>query len=167
MSSPVTPGLLILHGNQLEQLRAAVFQWLRNHPLGPLESDIFLVQSNGVAEWLKIALAEEMRVCAATRVALPARFLWDLSRHAGTRPGAGALGVRQVAADVAFDALAAHAAGRSGLHAAAPLPGRRRGRTPPAIGRAPGRLVRPVPGLSRRLAGRLGRRPRSITWRAR
>src|SRR5471030_2008977 len=81
MSSPVTPGLLILHGNQLEQLRAAVFQWLRNHPLGPLESDIFLVQSNGVAEWLKIALA--------------ARFLWETYR--------GMLGRDRVPVRSAFD----------------------------------------------------------------
>eukprot|EP01032_Pedospumella_encystans_P002300 gene2300-2704_t len=80
MESSITPGLLILHGNQMELLRAAVFQWLRNHPLAPLESDIFLVQSNGVAEWLKIALAEEMGVCAANRVALPARFLWETYR---------------------------------------------------------------------------------------
>ncbi|HEV7815386.1 MAG TPA: exodeoxyribonuclease V subunit gamma [Janthinobacterium sp.] len=81
MPSTVTPGLIILHGNQLEQLRAAVFEWLRNNPLAPLEAEIFLVQSNGVAEWLKIALAEEMRVCAATRIALPARFLWDSYRN--------------------------------------------------------------------------------------
>ncbi|GGY95637.1 exodeoxyribonuclease V subunit gamma [Pseudoduganella plicata] len=80
MTSPISPGLLILHGNQLEQLRAAVFGWLRGHPLDPLETDILLVQSNGVAEWLKIALAEEMGVCAATRVALPARFLWQAYR---------------------------------------------------------------------------------------
>ncbi|MEO7497392.1 MAG: exodeoxyribonuclease V subunit gamma, partial [Massilia sp.] len=80
MASPVTPGLLILHGNQMEQLRAALFGWLRQHPLGPLESEIILVQSNGVAEWLKIALAEELGVCAATRVALPARFLWEAYR---------------------------------------------------------------------------------------
>ena len=57
-----------------------VFGWLRNHPLAPLESEIILVQSNGVAEWLKIALAEEVGVCAATRVALPARFLWEAYR---------------------------------------------------------------------------------------
>jgi exodeoxyribonuclease V gamma subunit len=80
MASSIAPGLIILHGNQLEQLRAAVFQWLRAHPLEPLETDIFLVQSNGVAEWLKIALAEEGGVCAATRVALPARFLWEAYR---------------------------------------------------------------------------------------
>ncbi|CAN7583196.1 exodeoxyribonuclease V subunit gamma [Duganella sp. LjRoot269] len=95
MHSSITPGLLILHGNQMEQLRAAVFQWLRNHPLGALESDIFLVQSNGVAEWLKIALAEEMRVCAATRVALPARFLWETYR--------GMLGRDRVPVRSAFD----------------------------------------------------------------
>lgn len=80
MSSPITPGLLILHGNQLELLRSAVFEWIRNHPLGPLEEEIILVQSNGVAEWLKISLAEELGVCAATRVALPARFMWDAYR---------------------------------------------------------------------------------------
>jgi exodeoxyribonuclease V gamma subunit len=80
MPSPITPGLLILHGNQMELLRAAVFDWLRQHPLGPLEEEIILVQSNGVAEWLKIALAEELGVCAATRVALPARFLWQAYR---------------------------------------------------------------------------------------
>ncbi|THC40084.1 exodeoxyribonuclease V subunit gamma [Massilia sp. Mn16-1_5] len=80
MSSAITPGLLILHGNQMEMLRAAVFDWLRGHPLGPLEQETILVQSNGFAEWLKIALAEELGVCAATRVALPGRFLWEAYR---------------------------------------------------------------------------------------
>ncbi len=78
--TPITPGLIILHGNQLEQLRAAVFEWLRNNPLAPLEQAIFLVQSNGIAEWLKIAVAEEMGVCAATRIDLPGRFLWGAYR---------------------------------------------------------------------------------------
>ena len=78
--STITPGLLILHGNQMEMLREAVFDWLRKHPLGPLEQETILVQSNGFAEWLKIALAKELGVCAATRVALPARFLWEAYR---------------------------------------------------------------------------------------
>jgi len=80
MPAPITPGLLILHGNQMELLRAAVFDFLRSHPLGPLEEELVLVQSNGVAEWLKIALAEDLGVCAATRVALPARFQWQAYR---------------------------------------------------------------------------------------
>jgi exodeoxyribonuclease V gamma subunit len=95
MQEPVTPGLLILHGNQLEQLRAAVFGWLRANPLGPLEAETILVQSNGVAEWLKIALAEQLGVCAATRVALPARFLWEAYR--------GVLGRERVPPRSAFD----------------------------------------------------------------
>jgi len=95
MPSAITPGLLILHGNQMELLRAAVFDWLRNHPLSPLEEEIILVQSNGVAEWLKIALAESMGVCAATRVALPARFLWQSYR--------GMLGPERVPSRSPFD----------------------------------------------------------------
>ena len=91
----VTPGLIILHGNQLEQLRAAVFEWLRGHPLAPLEQETFLVQSNGVAEWLKIALAERLGVCAATSIALPARFLWQAYR--------GMLGREAVPSRSAFD----------------------------------------------------------------
>src|ERR1700693_1884495 len=89
MPSNLSPGLLAIHGNQLEQLRSTVFGWLRNNPLAPLEQEIFLVQSNGVAEWLKIALAEEVGICAATRVTLPARFLWEAYR--------GMLGSRKVA----------------------------------------------------------------------
>jgi exodeoxyribonuclease V gamma subunit len=84
-----------LHGNQLEQLRAAVFEWLHNNPLDPLETEIFLAQSNGVAEWLKIALAQETGICAATRIALPARFLWDSYR--------AMLGREAVPARSAFD----------------------------------------------------------------
>ncbi len=95
MAPSIQPGLLILHGNQLEELRGAVFQWLRGHPLAPLEQEIFLVQSNGVAEWLKIALAEETGLCGATRVALPARLLWEIYR--------GMLGHAQVPKISAFD----------------------------------------------------------------
>jgi exodeoxyribonuclease V gamma subunit len=34
-----------------------------------------------VAEWLKMALATQAGVCAATRVELPARFLWRAYRQ--------------------------------------------------------------------------------------
>ncbi|MBC7456565.1 MAG: exodeoxyribonuclease V subunit gamma [Massilia sp.] len=95
MASLVTPGLIILHGNQLEQLRAALFGWLGQHPLAPLETEIVLVQSNGVAEWLKIALAEDVGICAATRVALPARFMWEAYR--------GMLGRERVPSRSPFD----------------------------------------------------------------
>ncbi|WP_284620216.1 exodeoxyribonuclease V subunit gamma [Aquabacterium humicola] len=73
---PLQTGLLVLHGNRLEDLAAAVTGWLGRHPLAPLEEETLLVQSNGMAEWLKMTLAGAHGICAASRVELPARFLW-------------------------------------------------------------------------------------------
>ncbi|MGC8806993.1 MAG: exodeoxyribonuclease V subunit gamma [Thiomonas sp.] len=81
MTHDIRPGLLILQGNRLELLRDAVLHWLAQQPLAPLEEEIFLVQSNGAAEWLKMALAAQRGICAATRVELPARFLWRTYRQ--------------------------------------------------------------------------------------
>ncbi|WP_051603269.1 exodeoxyribonuclease V subunit gamma [Simplicispira psychrophila] len=75
------PGLIALHSNRTEALADTVFAWLRKHPLSPLEEDIVLVQSNGVAEWFKMALASHGGVCAAARVELPGRFLWRTYRQ--------------------------------------------------------------------------------------
>lgn len=86
----MTPGLLVLQGNRLEWLLEAVLEWLQAHPLAPLETETLLVQSNGIAEWLKMSLAERAGVCAATRVELPARFLWRLYRSVLGRGGAPA-----------------------------------------------------------------------------
>ena len=74
------PGLLILHGNRLEQLAEAVLAWLGEHPLGPLDEEVFLVPSNGMAEWLKMEIAAAHGICAAARVQLPARFVWQAYR---------------------------------------------------------------------------------------
>lgn len=81
MDRDITPGLLVLHGNRLELLRDAVFDWTGRQPLRPLEEEIVLVQSNGVAEWLKMAMASQRGVCAVTRVELPSRFLWRVYRQ--------------------------------------------------------------------------------------
>jgi len=78
----VNPGLIVLHGNRLEELFAAVSGWLQDHPLAPLEEECFLVQSQGMGEWLKMQLATSQGVCAAVRVELPARFLWRAYRAA-------------------------------------------------------------------------------------
>ena len=80
MTTPLRPGLLVLHGNRLEQLADTVFAWLARHPLDALEEEVFLVQSNGMAEWLKMQLAAAHGVCAATRLELPARFVWRAYR---------------------------------------------------------------------------------------
>lgn len=81
----LTPGLMIIHGNRLETLRELVVDWMRMHPLGPLENEVILVQSNGIAQWLQMALAADpddggSGIAAALDVQLPARFLWDSYR---------------------------------------------------------------------------------------
>jgi exodeoxyribonuclease V gamma subunit len=81
MTIDIQPGLLILHGNRAELLGEAVFEWIRRRPLQPLEEEVFLVQSNAVAEWLKMALATRSGICASTRVELPGRFLWRAYRQ--------------------------------------------------------------------------------------
>ncbi len=86
--SPLAPGLITLHGNRAEWLADAVLDWLDQRPLAPLESEIVLVQSNGVAEWFKMAQAARAGICAATQVELPARFLWRSYRQV---LGAGAV----------------------------------------------------------------------------
>ena len=74
-------GFLAFHGNRSEDLAEVVINWLRRHPLNPLEEEVILTQSNGVAEWVKMELARRGGVCAATRVELPARFLWRTYRQ--------------------------------------------------------------------------------------
>ena len=68
--SALNPGLIVIHGNRLEELRALAVEWMRRYPLRPLENEVLLVQSNGIAQWLKLALAEQegCGIAAATDV---------------------------------------------------------------------------------------------------
>ena len=81
MASHWQPGLIALHGNQTEVLADTVLAWLAAHPLDVLEPEVVLVQSNGMAEWFKMRMAEQLGVCAAARVELPARFVWRSYRQ--------------------------------------------------------------------------------------
>ncbi|CUB00185.1 exodeoxyribonuclease V subunit gamma [Thiomonas bhubaneswarensis] len=81
MTDDLPPGLFILQGNRLEWLRDLVLEVLARQPLAPLKQEVVLVQSNGAAEWLKMALAAHGGICAATRVELPGRFLWRIYRQ--------------------------------------------------------------------------------------
>ena len=80
-ASSISPGFIALHSHRSEVLANTLTGWLRTHPLLPLESEVVLVQSNGMAEWIKIELARQGGVCAATRVELPSRFLWRTYRQ--------------------------------------------------------------------------------------
>ena len=83
--APLPPGFMVVHANRLEDLRGLAVEWMRRQPLGPLENETILVQSNGIGQWLKLALAEDPKnggagIAAALEVMLPARFLWQAYR---------------------------------------------------------------------------------------
>lgn len=75
-------GIAVIHSNQLERLRDVVEYWLTQHPLAPLENEIFLVQSNGMGQWLKQSLAHNaaLGIAAAMQTVLPALFVWSVYR---------------------------------------------------------------------------------------
>lgn len=75
------PGFIAFHSNRSEVLAQVLIDWIHRHPLNPLEEEVILVQSNGMAEWVKMELARLGGICAATRVELPSRFLWRTYRQ--------------------------------------------------------------------------------------
>lgn len=85
---PLPPGFMVIHGNQPELLRQLLVHWYRANPLAPLEDEVILVQSNGIAQWLKLALAEDAAadrqggcgIAAALDLVLPSRFVWQAYR---------------------------------------------------------------------------------------
>lgn len=82
---PIEPGLMVIHGNRQEDLRDLLTAWLQRAPLHPLENEVMLVQSNGIAQWLKLALARPIQagglgISAAVDMQLPGRFLWTAYR---------------------------------------------------------------------------------------
>jgi exodeoxyribonuclease V gamma subunit len=84
----LVPGFMVVHGNRPELLRQLLIAWTRAHPLAPLEDEVILIQSNGIAQWLKLALAADATdapdagcgIAAAIATVLPSRFIWQAYR---------------------------------------------------------------------------------------
>jgi len=58
----IQPGFMVLQSNRLENLRQLCVQWTSRYPLAPLENEVILVQSNGIAQWLRLALAADSNI---------------------------------------------------------------------------------------------------------
>jgi len=76
---------MVVHGNFPEQLRALLVQWLQAYPLDVFSSETVLVQSNGIAQWLKLALAQPVSagglgIASALDLVMPHRLVWQLYR---------------------------------------------------------------------------------------
>ncbi|MCC5851769.1 MAG: exodeoxyribonuclease V subunit gamma, partial [Alkalimonas sp.] len=80
LTTNLTPGFVVAHSHRLEDLTAVAVQFMASYPLAPLEQETVLVQSNGIAQWLKIHLAQSQGIAAMLDVTLPARFVWKAYR---------------------------------------------------------------------------------------
>ena len=81
-SSTLDNGIAVIHSNKLESLLEVVAHWLEVHPLAPLENEVFLVNNNGMGQWLKQNLAQNsaLGIAAGFTVKLPATFIWQVYR---------------------------------------------------------------------------------------
>ena len=82
MTEPFPPGLSIIHANHVEDLRDVVVEWIGRYPVAPLEKECFIVQSNGMAQWMKLSLASDVGcgIGAGLEFLLPGRFMWQAYR---------------------------------------------------------------------------------------
>ncbi|RUO34694.1 exodeoxyribonuclease V subunit gamma [Aliidiomarina soli] len=86
----LTPGFIAAHSHRLEDLTEVAVKLMAAYPLAPLQEEAILVQSNGIAQWLKTELATTTGIATMLDVTLPARFVWrayravlgdDIPRH--------------------------------------------------------------------------------------
>lgn len=71
----------VYHSNRLEHLADQLAAVVRQPPASPLASEIIIVQSQGMARWLSLYLAQQLGICANIRFPFPASFLWDMFRR--------------------------------------------------------------------------------------
>ncbi|MBY4678198.1 exodeoxyribonuclease V subunit gamma [Marinobacterium arenosum] len=68
----------IYHSNALDLLKDLLVQVIARQPLtDPFVRETILVQSPGMAQWLKLELAESLGIAASIDFPLPASFLWQ------------------------------------------------------------------------------------------
>ncbi|WP_038183357.1 exodeoxyribonuclease V subunit gamma [Vibrio rhizosphaerae] len=76
----------VYHSNQLDTLKILLIHFIKSEPLThPFEAEQILVQSPGMSQWLKMALAQELGITANIDFPLPATFIWEM--FASVLPG--------------------------------------------------------------------------------
>ncbi|TCP89768.1 DNA helicase/exodeoxyribonuclease V gamma subunit [Cricetibacter osteomyelitidis] len=70
--------LTIYHSNQVEIHKELLIHLMEVDPLtDPFESEVILVQSPGMAQWLQIQIAEKKGISANLKFPMPASFIWQ------------------------------------------------------------------------------------------
>lgn len=71
--------LTIYHSNQLELLKILAAELIKRQSLDSVFApEMFLVQSNGMAQWLQMQLAEELNIAANMSFIAPSQFIWQM-----------------------------------------------------------------------------------------
>ncbi|PIE25247.1 MAG: exodeoxyribonuclease V subunit gamma [Neptuniibacter caesariensis] len=69
----------VYHSNSLLVLKDLLAEIIRRQPISdPFQAEQILVQSPGMAQWLKLELADSTGIAASVDFPLPASFLWQL-----------------------------------------------------------------------------------------
>ncbi|MGL4449083.1 MAG: exodeoxyribonuclease V subunit gamma, partial [Shewanella sp.] len=69
----------LYHSNQLDLLKELLVSQIRREPLSrPFAKEVILVQSPGMAQWLKLELAKAFGIAANIDFPLPASFIWQM-----------------------------------------------------------------------------------------
>ncbi|MBV7300031.1 exodeoxyribonuclease V subunit gamma [Enterovibrio paralichthyis] len=72
----------VYHSNQLDLLKSLLVAIIQQQPLAnPFQKEIILVQSPGMAQWLKLEMAKEQGIVANVEFPLPATFIWQMFTH--------------------------------------------------------------------------------------
>ena len=69
----------VYHSNHLDILKDLTAHIIKVQPLeDPFASEVVLVQSPGMAQWLQMSLAETFGIAANIEFPLPATFIWQM-----------------------------------------------------------------------------------------
>ncbi|WP_407832409.1 exodeoxyribonuclease V subunit gamma [Vibrio rotiferianus] len=69
----------VYHSNKVDTLKIILVHLIKSDPLAnPFDKEQILVQSPGMAQWLKMELAKEFGVAANIDFPLPATFIWEV-----------------------------------------------------------------------------------------
>lgn len=69
----------VYHSNHVDLLKSLLLALAERDPLSnPFQEEIILVQSPGMAQWLKLEIAREKGIAANIAFPLPATFIWEM-----------------------------------------------------------------------------------------
>lgn len=71
----------LYHSNDLDVLKGILLKLMQDSPASPFEQEAILVQSQGMAHWLKLQLADGLGVAAQVDFPLPSSFVWQVFNH--------------------------------------------------------------------------------------